>query len=104
MFNQHGVDASISDNNGYQAIHWAAAVGNNTILQYLVEHFQVDVNVRSSGTTRETPLHRAARLGRTETVTVLLKDLLANPNAVDAQERTAFVIFLRISNLFYQEA
>ena len=92
MLSSNGADPSISDNNGFQAIHWAAAVGNTRTLTYLVNEYQVNVNVPSTGPKdeQETPLHRAARLGRIDTIHLLLKQLNANPDVKDKKGRSPF--------------
>ena len=82
-------DPTVADNNGFQAIHWAAAVGNGTTLRYLVQEFGQSVDAPSLRE-KETPLHRASRLGRVETIALLLRDLHANPMSQDTRGRTPY--------------
>ena len=99
-----GADLSSTDNDGFRAIHWAAAVGNVSSVLLLVRKFGEDVNVRSSIPERptassvrtasrrggETPLHTAARLSRIETMKALISDLGADVRLRDARGETAF--------------
>lgn len=55
-----GAEATKADDDGYTALHWAAAIGSMDVMAPLVEA-GVDVNVLCKA--GEAPLHRSARLG-----------------------------------------
>lgn len=71
---KHGANASAADEDGYSALHWAAACDNEVAVSILVAEAHVDINSRCSarfGT--ETPLHRGARMGNVDSVQALLE-------------------------------
>lgn len=81
----HGCDASLSDSNGWTAVHWAAWYGDVTLLQRLLSA-GADPNAQLLNTAR-TPLHLAAISGYSSTpcINVLLA-AGANLRAVDKIE------------------
>jgi hypothetical protein len=71
---KHGANASVADEDGYTALHWAAACDNEVAVAILVAEARVDINCRCSarfGT--ETALHRGARMGNVDAVQALLE-------------------------------
>ena len=71
---KYGANASAADEDGYTALHWAAACDNEVAVSILVGEAHVDINSRCSarfGT--ETPLHRGARMGNVDAVQALLE-------------------------------
>jgi acetoin utilization deacetylase AcuC-like enzyme len=70
----NGANASVADEDGYTALHWAAACDNEVAVSILVAEARVDVDCRCSarfGT--ETALHRGARMGNVDAVQALLE-------------------------------
>eukprot|EP00965_Chrysotila_dentata_P121864 4028123-Pleurochrysis_carterae.AAC.1 len=59
-----------ADNDGYTALHWAAACGHTDVVDALIS---AGADGSATDAKGETPLHRAARLGRTEAVKRLVK-------------------------------
>lgn len=71
------------DQNGYTALHWAAAEGHLSILQILLSSKRVNVNAKTKS--GATALHWAAGQGTTEAV----KQLLANKAKVKVEDDQA---------------
>lgn len=81
MLIAHGADISSQDTNGATPLHWAATVGNKTIVEILVSH---SANVNALDFSNKTPLFEAARLHHLEIVNFLLSHG-AEVNLVDTQ-------------------
>jgi hypothetical protein len=62
--------ADRTDRHGLTALHWAAAVGNDQVIRKLVRK-KCNIDAQTADT-RETALHRAARLGQAACVKTLL--------------------------------
>lgn len=80
----HGADINAQDINGATPLHWAATVGNKTILKLLIRH---NANVNALDSSNRTPLFEAARLHQLETVNLLLS-CNAEVNLTDKEGRT----------------
>ena len=65
-----GAEACAADEDGYTALHWAAAIGTPDVMPRLAA---AGVGVNTVCREGEAPLHRAARLGWSECVEELLK-------------------------------
>ncbi|XP_022801531.1 ankyrin repeat domain-containing protein 16-like [Stylophora pistillata] len=87
LINEHKAAITAKDQLGRQAIHLAAQTGCIKSLNYLITKYAVDVNV-STGKSRKTPLHLAAKEGYSQTVQFLL-DKEAAINTQDKNGRTA---------------
>ena len=86
---EHGANAAVADEDGYTALHWAAACDNEVAVAVLVKEARVDINSRCSakfGT--ETALHRGARMGNVDAVQGLLEHG-ADLSALSAGNQTA---------------
>ena len=66
-------DPAISNNQGLYPIHLVAAIGNLEILNLLIEHNKIDINIRTNNALQSTALHTAAELGHLELVKLLLE-------------------------------
>lgn len=85
----YGANASVADEDGYTALHWAAACDNEVAVSILVAEAQVNINSRCAarfGT--ETALHRGARMGNVDAVQALLEHG-ADLRARNASNQTA---------------
>jgi len=87
LVKEHKASITAKDQLGREAIHLAAQAGCNTSLDYLITHHNMDVNV-STGKSKMTPLHLAAKEGHATTVQLLL-DKGAAINNQDKNGRTA---------------
>ena len=71
---EHGANATVADEDGYTALHWAAACDNEVAVAVLVKEAHVDINSRCSDKFgKETALHRGARMGNVDAVQALLE-------------------------------
>ncbi|KNC49462.1 ankyrin domain-containing protein [Thecamonas trahens ATCC 50062] len=76
----------VADDDGWNALHWAASAGQDDMVRMLVKEFGFDVNSRDlEGCT---PLHWAADKGHKRTILVLCSELGADVNAVDNYGQT----------------
>jgi ankyrin len=66
---EHGANVRASDEDGYTALHWAAACDNQVAVPVLVEA-GAEINLRCTDV-GETPLHRAARVGHVDAIEAL---------------------------------
>ena len=82
------VSVDIQDRQGYTAVHWSAACGNDATLQILLDSkANLDIQCECG----ETALHRAARLGYHECVQKLV-EYKCNVNALNHVFESAFDI------------
>ncbi|XP_030625731.1 serine/threonine-protein phosphatase 6 regulatory ankyrin repeat subunit C [Chanos chanos] len=87
---ESGADPSVSNSNGYSALHYAAAHGNRQILQLLLQmclNKGRDLESHSS----VSPLHLAAEAGHWECVCVLAESGL-NVNVCDSAGRSVLYV------------
>lgn len=66
----YGACVSLTDKDGYTALHWAAAINNAASVQLLVAN---KAYINQQGNDGETPLHRACRFGSAAAVKKLLE-------------------------------
>ena len=66
---------------GFTALHWAAKHGNQTMVNVLVESYDVDVNQKSHG--GYTALHLAQHYQHTKMCTILVDEFNADANVRD---------------------
>jgi ankyrin repeat protein len=75
------------DDRGWTPLHYAAAMGDDELLQRLLEK---GASIEGQGTFGSAPIHVAAQNERLEMVRLLVKSG-ANVNAVDVGNRTALI-------------
>ena len=75
-----GADPEAKDENGYQALHWAAKAGAGKAVSCLLAHKKSAHFINTPAEYGRTPLHMATHNGRVK-VTALLLDHRANINA-----------------------
>ena len=83
----NGGNPSSFASNGYTALHYSAYFGNLNMARALVQA-GADINIQSNDGFGSTPLHTAVEAGHVSMVQVL-KDLGADPAALDAYNTTA---------------
>ncbi|KAI8770453.1 ankyrin repeat domain-containing protein 39 [Biomphalaria glabrata] len=81
----NSVDVNSRDKYGYTALHYASRNGHLPVCQTLL-NYHADVNIATQGS-GTTPLHRAAYMGHTEIVELLLAHC-ADPMAQDCDGMT----------------
>lgn len=83
-----GADASVFENHGWSAVHFAAHRGNIEGLRALHRH-GVDLDLRNPGNRGETPLMIAACYGQLDAVRLLI-ELGADPRATDREGKSVY--------------
>ncbi|KAJ9592428.1 hypothetical protein L9F63_015844, partial [Diploptera punctata] len=84
---QHKADPRIRDNQGYTAIHYAVAGGNQTGLEFLLAAVGSYFNLSGENMPKMTPLHLAAYHGHGDILRLLLP-LFSNANIKDDTGKT----------------
>ena len=80
---------AIDPNNGNSLLHYAAIIGNNPVVQILLNHQSFDSRVNRPNEDGRTALALAALYGRVHVVTLLLELNNLEVNEVDNKGRTA---------------
>ncbi|GAB4460830.1 MAG: hypothetical protein OHK0029_25340 [Armatimonadaceae bacterium] len=91
---ESGADVDVTNNNGVAALHFAAALGEEEIADFLLDR-RANPNIRDSEGL--TPLHYVALGGSEEVCSILLKRK-ANPKAKNAQGQTPLQVATEYDN------
>jgi len=82
--------------NGWNALHWASAKGNNDVIKYLIKS-GADVNSEAETDNYQTPLHFAIRFNKNEAAALLI-DLGADINKKDSYDNSPLLYALHYKN------